>query len=393
MENKKKLIILFASLFLVLLACWLMTTQNGPQADETAHATQISYYIKGEYVKLNSLTVPPTYHLIVAMICKSIGVTSLPSIRLVNMILLFILFIPIVYILTKNYYKTLQSFFFPTLFLYFVLIYTDIFSTILILISFYLMTKERYIWSAVVGTLALFVRQNNIVWFAFIITYDYFKDDGEEDTWNWKKLIPYICGGLLFVAFIYFSGGVVQGDSSHHPITIHFGNIWMFLFTFFLCFLPYSLSVLPKLKNKIKESWENNYCIFISIVLTLITIGVMLFRNTHEYNQIKTAWFNELLIAIDNHMFIRLIYLAIIILSVLVLWVTEFDSWHHYLLYFFTPIYLMLSWMIEVRYYFIPMLLFIIFMKYDNPKIERMATVYNILIALLWFMTLIISPF
>ena len=57
-----------------------------------------------------------------------------------------------------------------------------------------------------------------------------------------KKIWSFILGGVIFVSFVLYTGGVVQGDTSHHPIGLHLGNIWLFLFTFFFIFLFYNIT-------------------------------------------------------------------------------------------------------------------------------------------------------
>lgn len=394
METKKKVLILFIVLFLIILGCWGLLYGTQLIADESAHYTQVEHLIKGEYVFLRTLTVPPTYHFILTIIAKPLGLQSLDEIRLLNAILLSLLFIPIVYLISKSFQKTIQAVFFPTLFLYFVLIYTDIFSTTLILISYYLMTKQKYVFSALVGTLSIFVRQNNVFWILFILASKLLDDYLNNNvSWkDWSKYFPYAIGILSFMLYVLQRGAVVQGDASHHPISIHFGNIWMFLFTFVMCFLPYCLSSIPKIVDGIKNSWRNNFCLFKSLLLFVVAIGVLSFKNNHEYNQIHGVWFNELLMLIDNNYYIRLVFLLFVLFGVLVIYSIEFDTLGKSLWLIFTPIYLMFSWMIEVRYYFIPMIFLLLFIEYENTRIEKMATIYNILIALLWFSTIILNP-
>lgn len=65
--------------------------------------------------------------------------------------------------------KTLQYFFFPILFVFFFLLYTDVYSLLYTLITFLLVLKRRYFWAGFFGFLSLLIRQNNIIWLGFFL--------------------------------------------------------------------------------------------------------------------------------------------------------------------------------------------------------------------------------
>jgi len=137
----------------------------------------------------------------------------------------------------------------------------------------------------------------------------------------------------------------------------------------------------------IKTSWKVN------VGALFIFLGVMFFKNSHLYNQIGNVWFNDLLMMVDANIWIKLAFTIPILLSYYAICATKFNHFYQYLMYPFTALYLMLSWLIEVRYYFIPMILFIYFYKNKSDKLEVMTTVYFIVIALLWFSTLVVNPY
>jgi alpha-1,2-glucosyltransferase len=390
-QNFVSLGILF---LLICCICLYFTSGNGLVADESAHAIQIQHFLDNEWVFLNTLTVPPTYHLIVTMISIPFDIHTLHQIRVVNCLLLVLLLIPVSYLITnRNLNKTIQILFFPIMFLYFFLIYTDIFSLIFVLFTFYFVKEKYYILSGISAGIAIFTRQNNVFFIGFILIYGFLMFYNTDKKWYinilkyTKKIIPVIISIILFSIYILYKGSVVQGDANQHPIALHLGNLYMFLFTFFFIFLFYIISKIPDIYNTIKNNGLAN------IGGLALILGVMNFENSHLYNQISGVWFNELLKMFDADYRIKILFLIPILLAYYTICSTKFDNPRYYLLYPFSIIYLMFSWLIEVRYYFIPMIFFLIFYKNKNDNIEIMTTVYYIIISILWFLTLIINEY
>ncbi len=399
MDSKKsKIIFAFVVILFVVFGGLLVTSGNGMQGDEPAHAVQIQHFLDGEYVFLDSLTIPITYHLMIYSIAKPLGIYSLFGLRIISCLLVIFLLFPAAYLLTRNLQKTLQIVFFPIMFVYMFLVYSDLFSLALVLLSFYFVTKQRYWISGIIGTISVFVRQTNVFWLGFIFLYGYIQYVDKEQLlylFNFKNIIEYlkkswifILGVILFVGFIFYTGGVLQGDADAHPVSFHMGNLYMFLFLFFMCFLPYCLGRFKEsCKILVREKW-------IGLAMLAIGIGAMIHHTTHPYNYYEGIWFNLLLVAIENNIFVRIVFSLIVMVSVLTILTTKLEYNGTRGLYWIYPVaiaQLGLSWLIEIRYSFVLLVFFLIFYK-NEGKLETMTTIYYILIALMWFMTLVVNP-
>ena len=151
---------------------------------------------------------------------------------------------------------------FPLLYFFSFLYYTDVGSTLFVLITYYMSITSRHWLAAATGTIAIFFRQTNIVWVGFsCITalIRLLKDNKHldmDDTFFlqvYKSIIgclklfgsvlllvfPYliVLGG--FVAFVVKNEGIVVGDRSSHEACFNFPQFLYFTaFTlFFSCFV------------------------------------------------------------------------------------------------------------------------------------------------------------
>ena len=105
----------------------------------------------------------------------------------------------------------------PLLFTYYFLFYTDVWSTILIILSLGLINYKLLQYpmlSALVGFISLWFRQTNIIWIAFIASIfidrqikiktgviDRIRQFIMKSLTNWNKLLGYIVNIILFVIF------------------------------------------------------------------------------------------------------------------------------------------------------------------------------------------------
>ena len=71
--------------------------------------------------------------------------------------------------------------------------------------------------------------------------------------------------------------------------------------------------------------------------------------------------------------------------SFLSLFVTEFKRKSFYLLYLFSFLFLLPSWLIEQRYYLIPFSLFILFKKEENKLVENLGIWLYVIFSLIIF--------
>jgi alpha-1,2-glucosyltransferase len=283
-------------LTLVLLFYYLNTFQLHYFIDEKFHVPQALRFCKGQFFEWDpKITTLPGLYLFSAFILGPINLCTMINLRFINVFCTYLnlfLSLKIVKFFNKgsksrfnnnlrNYKLYLTAWnitFFPPLFFWFFLYYTDIFSVNLILVMLLLHLYDKNNIAAFVGFLSICVRQTNAVWVAFIaidkgitlideitkkphftntinifpcikVLYKTFKAEMKHGVVpflkfmkiTFKLIIPYNLALVSFVIFIIYNKGIVVGDRSAHVPTIHFTQIF-YCSLFILCFSwPYLL--------------------------------------------------------------------------------------------------------------------------------------------------------
>lgn len=283
--------------------------------------------------------------------------------------------------------KTLQYFFFPILFIFFFLIYSDVYSLLFVLITFLLVLKRKYFWAGFFGFLSLLIRQNNLIWLGFFCIYILF--DKYNLSINFVNLKRYFKDISLFIfsfflsaIFILVNKSAVIAEPEMHPLSFHLDNIFFLLFLFFFLFLPLNLGNLPKIIRLLKSNRET------FLLLTLLLIDIFLlyfltFKADHPYNSLTRGSFlrNILLNYFVENSIRKSIFFLPMGYSILSLWVTPLVNKKYYLIYPFAFIFLSMLWLIEQRYYLIPFALFILFKKSQSFLIEFFTLIIFIILA------------
>lgn len=350
--------------------------------DEGFHYYQIGKFIEGRYELSERVPMLPGYHLIVSLIARSAGVKSFTSVRLISTMFSFLL-LGLFFLFAKDLHRgsrdimTLQYYFFPTIFPYFSLLFTDILSAFMVLLSIYLITKKmnKLAWlSAACGFL---VRQNNIVWIAFLAIYGYLTEFGwrldagrakEYLKKNWAMLPA----ALLFVIFIVLNKGMAIGDKCMHPsLKIYMGNIHFILFLYFFLFLPTNLY-----RFKDALGFAKKHAWIISALVIYAALSVLFFKNDHPWNSDPFFIRNKILMFFMSSAPLKIVFFGICAASILLLCAVRLARREYYLMYPFTLLYIAPSWLIEQRYYIIPFTLFMLF-KEEDPKRVQYAALFT----------------
>lgn len=238
-----------------------------PFIDEIFHLRQCATYCAHQFSKWdNKITTPPGlyllgtwyHHFLSAIgIQDSCGATALRSLNLLGGVVALPLALSLVP--TNNFWKV-NVISLPLLYTYYFLFYTDVWSTILVVLPLLTVLKHRYLKGAVYANLAgfasLWLRQTNIVWILFVGVVLIDKRKQKATSFyqqihnfvvqcfrDWVILIPFAVNAFLFVAFVYVNGGITFGDKENHQITLHLVQVFYCaaFITFFT--LPVWLSV------------------------------------------------------------------------------------------------------------------------------------------------------
>lgn len=380
----------------------LISKQKSMLSDEPHNRLVIEGFVKNNYQNQGILTQTPGYHLFVAFIIKLTKMNNLIFMRFVSVIIgLFsaLVVFNISKIINKKSprIKTLQFFFFPIIFPFFFLVYSDTLSLLLILMALYCLLLKKYKLSGIFGILGTTVRQNNIIWLVFFCLYILFDKyptliNIKQKKINFQFLKQYlhdiwmfIVGFILFITFVILNKGVTMGDKSMHPISFHMGNIYFVLFLFFIFFLPLNISNFKKIIELIKKKKS---IIFLIILIFIFSIST--FVNNHPYNASGGVFWkflrNRTLFYVTSTSLTKIFFFLTVIYSILSLWVTKLNKKVYYLVYPISFLFLSPSWLIEQRYYFIPFALFILFKEEKSKLIEYLTiTIFIGLTAYLFY--------
>ena len=247
------------------------------------------------------------------------------------------------------------------------------------------MIKKKHSLSGIFAISSFLVRQNNIVWLIFVFAYGYVSKNGYSLNLKYmleylKKAWMFVLGIIAFAIFVYWNGGVAVNDKAHHEAGIYLGNIFFMLFMMFVFFLPYHIMKIPDVIRRIKTK---PYVLLIPF--SLIMIYIFAEPVMHPYNFTPKFLRNELLLFIQTSAFYEAIYLSCIAFVSLAIF--EFGIAGAGLLLFpFAILSVLPSWLIEHRYYFIAITLFMLFRHKMNKKAEYGILVGYVAISLFFFL-------
>lgn len=381
----------FALVLLIIFSLWVSIIAFGSKryADESYHYRQIRMFHAHKLEMGKGLTTIPGYHvLLVAPTFILFDDLSLFKIRLLTFPLA-LLIIPVFFLLSRkispahHLERTLTLALLPVAFVYYPLIYTDIFSALLVLLSFYLSLKKKYHWAALISILSICVRQQNIVWHLFIWTYAYVSLYGFS--FSFKNIFSYLrstigffIGIISFAIFVKINGGIAIGDKGHHQLGLYMGNVYFFLALAGILFWP----ILIKKLFEWKKIFRNNFFWIALISASLISLSLFFYPpELHKYND-SPRFIRNIFLTFVYAGHLKL-YTALVFLGTLSLISISFHKLRHYLIYPFTVLCLLPSWLIEQRYTIIPFLFILLFRKEEGPKTERFMQLYFLMLSAL----------
>jgi alpha-1,2-glucosyltransferase len=411
---------------IALFLTFLVVARHGLFGDEPLHADQIQRFIRGDFGLNPYITQLPGYHAVIALPGRLFGVQDLPLLRLLTF-LLSLSALPIVYLTARALdeqsalVRTVQFVFFPILLPFFFLLYTDLLSLLLVVLGFLLVWRRHPVWGGIAGVGAVLVRQTDIPWLAFLFLLALWREGllslipypplqplrlpaWRGGTLRDKKSVvsahhslfillrlsrnvrswltvsaPYVFGFAAFGAFVLLNGGVALGDQGAHPFpSFHLGNVTFALFLTFFFLLPLHIANIPRILRLVsRKAWV------IPLLSLLFLFFYLTFANDHPYNQESHAFFlrNRVLLFAASSPMNRALYLLPAVLSILSLAVTRMRQPVFLLLYPVTLLFLVPSWLVEQRYYFIPFTLFLLFRERYPRTVEYGMAALHVVVA------------
>lgn len=402
-----------AILVAVFLLAFLTIQNESFFGDEGFHFEQLRRYTVGEYGIDDQLTMFPGYHAVLGLLSALAGIHELNFYRLINIffsLLSVAVFRKVLSILhpKEGGARVIQYMFLPILFPYFLFLYTDAFSLLLVLMAFWATLRRRYALAGLAGIASMAVRQNNILWllffflalfwielpgFARMIPQRYrpvrvkiFIAAHRSKIGAWILLNAttiFAVGFGLFAAFVVWNGGVAIGDKESHPFpSFHVGNIYFCLFLAFFIFLPLHLGNASLIIQRLRSSRLLGPSFVVLFLIFMLT-----FNNDHWYNQGLDSVYmrNRILSYFTETPLTKMLFFVPVGLSFLSFAVTPLVQPFGKLLSPITILYLIPSWLIEQRYYFVPFTLFLLLRGERSTRLENVSAIYSVLCALLLF--------
>lgn len=220
--------------------------------DEVFHVTQCQLYCKEMFSVWDpKITTPPGLYWLGYLYLKSLGwvigtdmcgLTQLRSLNYVGgvWVLPFIL----KYVL-KSYpeegFPLASLVSFPLLTIYYCLFYTDVWSTVLVVIGVVAALQNNVIVSSLIGLVSMSFRQTNLVWNLFMLAIIVdnklrlqYKGDLYTDILHfikvsmksWLSILPFVLNVALFCGFVFVNGGVTFGDKENHIAGFHLAQLF-----------------------------------------------------------------------------------------------------------------------------------------------------------------------
>ena len=371
-----------------------------PQIDEPIHLNQIQIladqkdignFFDGTVKVHPRIPMIPGYHYVMATFGWLMKDASLWMVRAFTAIFGFLSVCVFALVLKKVHgeaqpIRIWQYALFPIFLQFHFLVYTESLSWLLVLLGFYLEWQKRHALSAFLCILSILVRQNNIIWVVMfpIMTWIHEGDFNINLSWIVRQFRRYwlsfvTCIG--FLVFVYFNGGVALGDRQFHPSgSFHSVNVFLMCFDYFVLFLPGIITRVPR--------WPNLFStkpVITGIVVTLVA-GIYIYSwmtflpehihpwNREAYNVILHDGMLHWFVSSD---FSRLVYLTIILIAVIDVLANPLQERAFELIYPFSVLFVMPSWLAGARYYVIPLTFILLFRKKVKPSsIEMLTIVY-----------------
>ena len=365
--------------------CFLAARTIELMVDEGPHYRQIDRYVAGNYAT-GSETVAQAggFHATAMIFARLTGNSAKEDIRL------FVLLISgatmlLFWSLVRSFQpqvstmRTLQFVFFPLLFPFWFLIYTDVYALMWLLLAILALTRDRVHVSGILMIVSVLVRQTYIVWLVLL------------GLWTVTVAAPlrqlatrgtsFGIGAGLFLLFVMANGGIAVGDRESNPdFVFHTENLLFMLLCFFVMFLPLILSTLPQIARL-------RPALLVGVLLSSVVLFFGTFRVDHHSNNLGLDYYlrNALLEAMTASTGAGVVTSVAMALAVLSLCVIRLRQPVQYLIYPFAALSVMPSWLIEQRYYLPAFALFMLFRESASPRVERILLAVNVVMALCLF--------
>jgi alpha-1,2-glucosyltransferase len=357
----------------------------GRYSDEIHHYRQIKSFGDGD-IRLNPrITTIPGYHVVSAAVGRISGDCSAERMRLVNVVIgalsvgaFFAAIraagsqVPVA--------RTLQYFFLPILLPYHFFIYADSISLLANLITMALLLRGRFALAGLAASLAILVRQTNVVWLVLVCAVAFFDGGGVRsaprpiEAWL-RRVGPALLGLVAFAGFVLWNGAVAVGGRGAFAAGVHTGNVFLFLALYFVLFLPANLAALGRRAAHLAKPWPW------LLVAGAYVVFLTTFRVDHPFNKFEGFLRNEMLSAVATNALARHAFFVCAALGLVSLYVTRLRRPSLYLIYPLALATLLPLRLIEHRYGLAAYVLLLVCREDDPPLVEAAGVGLSLLLS------------
>ncbi len=369
--------------------------------DEYASLPQIQRFLAGDWSVQKNLAVPPVYHALVAGLARLFGVSSIDGLRLISL-LLSLPVVPLFHLCARKIdpdsatVRTLQLLFLPILLPYLFLLYTDPLALLFLVFALCLALYDRPWLAGLAALLDVLVRQNQIVWVAWLFAWLYLRHEGARVSLASaaRHLVRCWTFCLVFVGFLVFlvvnrgRATLGQHEDFHRP-GLYAGNVFFALFLCSLLFLPVFLAGLPRtVRLLLRRPW-----LLVGVGLLLL-VFLTAFKVRHQSNDVSRYpefLRNQLLALVMANLLTRTLFFAGIAFAVLSLAALPLQQPWAWLIYPFWVLSVLPVELIEQRYSLAGVVLLLLFRKAEGPLVEALLLGWWVLlsagalVSLCWF--------
>jgi alpha-1,2-glucosyltransferase len=354
-------------------------------SDEIHHFRQIRGFCEGDYTLNPRITTIPGYHVVSALVGRLTGDCSTQQMRLVNTV---IGLLSVAAFLTAiraagsqaPVARSLQYFFLPVLLPYHFFVYADSISLLANLATLALLLRRRFLLAGLAGSLAILVRQTNVVWLALVCLVAWVDDAGVRsaprpfEAWlrrTWTALV----GLAGFAAFVAWNRGVAVGGRGAFAAGLHTGNLFLFLALYFVMFLPANVAAVHRRAQRLKGP------LLWALLLGAYLVFATTFRVDHPFNKFEGFLRNEMLSAVAGSPLWRHVFFAVAAGGLVSLYCTRLRRPSLYLVYPLALATLLPLRLIEHRYGLAAYVMLLVCREDDPPPVEAAGVGFGVLLS------------
>lgn len=343
-------------------------------SDEIHHYRQISGFCAGDYTPNPRVTTIPGYHVVSALVGRATGDCSLQQMRLVNAVI-GVLSVAAFFAAARAagaaapLARTFQYLFLPVLLPYHFLVYADSISLLANLVTLALMFRRRFVLAGLAGSLAILVRQTNVVWLALVCLAAWMDDPdvraGPRPLAAWlRRAWTALLGFAGFAAFVLWNGGVAVGGRGAFKAGFYTGNVFLFLVLYFVMFLPANLAAIRRRAARFARP------LFWVLLAAAYVVFLATFRVDHPFNKFEGFLRNEMLSVVVSSVYWKTVFFLFAAGGLAALYVTRLRRPSLYLVYPLALATLLPLRLIEHRYGLPAFVMLLVCREDDPPAVE-----------------------